>query len=661
MFETLFLVLMLSSVAKAEMWTPDDHLKMKSVGNVQVSPDGRRVAFTVTEQILEPERSESRTHIWLARSDGSESFQLTRGEKSCTEPRWSPDGRWIAFTSARSGTNNLWRIRADGGEAEPLTNLKSGLGTFKWSNSGRWIAFTAPDDTSAEDDKKRKEKRDWQVMDDDYRFYRLWLLPVDEDTEGGRQPRLLTRQDFHLGTAFEVSGLDWSPDDRKIVFSHTPTTRMNDWTLGDISEIDVTSGEIRAVAGSPSAESMPLYSPDGRWIAYTASDVPPSWAFLRAIYLVPSGGGAPRKLAETYDRRPLLVAWTSDSRALVAQETRGTTTALYRLPLEGPATLLYAPKEGTFSGPSLNHACNMLSFSQQSSTAPPEAFVMPISGGLPLQVSQANADSPRLPLGRTAIIRWKSSGGAEIEGLLTYPVNYQEGERYPLVVVAHGGPAGVFTQTFIGGVSYYPIAAFAARGYAVLRPNVRGSSGYGKDFRYANYGDWGGKDFADLMAGVDHVIGMGVADPQRLGVAGWSYGGYMTAWTITQTRRFKAASVGAGITNLVSFTGTAHIPGFVPDYFGGEPWEKLEPYIKRSALFNVKGVSTPTLIQHGTDDDIVPMQHGQELYNALVRLGITTRMVVYPRTPHSPSEPKFLRHIMQDNLDWFGKYLGVRP
>lgn len=219
---------------------------------------------------------------------------------------------------------------------------------------------------------------------------------------------------------------------------------------------------------------------------------------------------------------------------------------------------------------------------------------------------------------------------------------------------------GVFTQGFVASPGLYPVATFAARGYAVLRPNPRGSSGYGKKFRYANYGDWGGGDFKDLMAGVDHIIDKGIAAPERLGVMGWSYGGFMTSWTITQTKRFKAASVGAGVTNLMSFTGTADIPSFLPDYFGGEPWNKLDAYRAHSAMFQVKGVTTPTLIQHGARDLRVPLSQGQELYNALKRQGCTTQMVIYPRTPHGIEEPKLLVDCMNRNLQWFDKYVRGR-
>jgi dipeptidyl aminopeptidase/acylaminoacyl peptidase len=265
---------------------------------------------------------------------------------------------------------------------------------------------------------------------------------------------------------------------------------------------------------------------------------------------------------------------------------------------------------------------------------------------------------PQLPLGQTTPVQWKSTDSREIEGLLTLPVGYKTGERIPLLVVVHGGPTGVFVQNCIVARGPYPIPVFASKGYAVLRCNIRGSSGYGKEFRYANYNDWGGGDYRDIISGVDALIEQGIADPDRLGVMGWSYGGYMTSWTITQTKRFKAASVGAGVTNLMSFTGTADINDFIPDYMGGEYWEQFDRWQARSAMFHVKGVTTPTLIQHGDKDVRVPISQGYELYNALRRQGVLVKMVVYPRQPHGLQEPKMQLDAMHQNVAWFDQHLA---
>jgi dipeptidyl aminopeptidase/acylaminoacyl peptidase len=215
----------------------------------------------------------------------------------------------------------------------------------------------------------------------------------------------------------------------------------------------------------------------------------------------------------------------------------------------------------------------------------------------------------------------------------------------------------LFSQNYLAASAHYPIVAFAERGYAILRVNPRGSGGYGAAFRAANKRDWGGGDYADILCGVDRLIERGISDPERLGIMGWSYGGYMTSWTITQTSRFKAASVGAGVTNLMSFNGTTDIPGFVPDYFEAEFWDDPAVYREHSAMFQIKDVTTPTLIQHGQEDKRVPLSQGKELYNALKRQGVEVEMIIYPRQEHGPSEPRLIMDVIQRNLDWFDRWI----
>jgi dipeptidyl aminopeptidase/acylaminoacyl peptidase len=263
-------------------------------------------------------------------------------------------------------------------------------------------------------------------------------------------------------------------------------------------------------------------------------------------------------------------------------------------------------------------------------------------------------------MGRTEVLQWKSTGGFEIEGLLTYPVDYQAGKPYPLILNVHGGPSGVYQQRFTGNPSTYMIQTFAQQGYAILRPNPRGSSGYGKDFRFANFKDWGYGDYDDLMAGVDKVIEMGVADPDKLFLMGWSYGGYMTSFVVTRTDRFKAASMGAGLPNLVSMVTTTDIPDYLAAHMGGEVWDDYDTYEKHSAMYRIKNVTTPTQVIHGAQDLRVPFTQGQEFYVALYRRGVPTEMVVYPRTPHGPREPKFLMDVTPRILAWFKKHAAGR-
>jgi len=639
-------------------WTPELVLKVKPVGSVRVSPDGGKVAYVVGEASIEGEKSEWVSHIHVSNTDGSDSFQLTRGEKSASFPSWSPDGRYIAFLSSRgSEKSNIWRILVNGGEAERITDEKGGVSVFEWSPDLSQIAFLMPEPETEEEEKAKKEKRDQRVIDEDLKMTDLYVVSL-ERSEGGYPVRKLTKSEFSVGSfrGGGRGGIDWSPNGKSIVFTPLPTPKFNDWTQADISVVDVESSVIRSLVSSSAAEFWPLYSPDENWIAYVATDDPPTWGITYRVYVIRASGGEPRALAKTHDQLSTLLGWSQDGSSLLVSETHRTVRRLVSLPLNGGSPIFLTPQDRMTNRAALNRTGTHIGFTSEAPDVPSEAFVSSATNFLPTQVSWVQ-DLPNLPIGRTEVIQWKSFDGMPIEGLLTYPVGYQQGTRVPLLTIVHGGPAGAFSQRFIGQRGAYPIAAFAARGYAILRCNVRGSAGYGRDFRYANYEDWGGGDYQDIMTGVDHVIEMGVADPERLGIMGWSYGGFMTSWIITQSDRFKAASVGAGITNLMSFTGTADIPGFVPDYFRGEFWDVFDKWASHSAMFNIKGVATPTLIQHGEQDRRVPISQGYELYNALKRQGLEVKMVVYPRQPHGIQEPKLQLDAMKRNLEWFDQWL----
>jgi dipeptidyl aminopeptidase/acylaminoacyl peptidase len=649
----------------ADEWTPEEMLRVKHVGSVQIAPDGKRAAFVVIEADTAGDRSEFRSQVQVADDDGK-TIPLTRGDESAEGPQWSPDGQRIAFLRKVSGKRQVWVIRVRGGEAEPLTNAEGGVTVFRWSPDGSSVAYTAIDPTPKDRQELVKTKNDARVVEAWQLRNHLYLV----GSMAARQPRdarALTKGEFSIpGDASPQ--FDWSPDGKSIAFAHTPTASADDWTRSDISIVDVASGAIRPLACTKRSEGSPFFSPDGKIVAYTASDDPPTWAFDSSVYVGPAGGGEPRKLAETFDHRPELLGWSADGSALLYCENRGTTTRLFVLPLDGQPRAI-GPEDGVVFEASLNASRTTLGFTFQTAEKPVEAYLYRPDHAETIQLSRTHDGLPARPLGRTEVIRWQSSDGKPIEGLLTYPVGYERPKRCPLLLIIHGGPAGVFTRTFIGSpvsstsgtrhaTSTYPIAAFAAKGFAVLRCNVRGSSGYGKEFRHANVNDWGGGDFKDLMAGVDEVVSRGIADPDRLGVMGWSYGGYMTTWVIGHTGRFKAASIGAAVTDLISFAGTSDIHSFLPSYFGGEPWDRAVKYREHSPIAHIKEVKTPTLIQHGEDDERVPIGQGYELYDALKRRTCPVEMVVYPRAHHAIQEPKLLLDAMKRNLEWFEKHLN---
>ncbi len=652
----VFLSIALSFVAvqAQQTWMPQMQVKTKTVGAPQISPDGKRVAYTVNEAVMTADKSEFVTQIWLANGDGSSNFQITHGEKSSTTPKWSPDGNWLAFTSNRKDNkNNLYLLRLNGGEAEPLTDLKGNVANFDWSPDGKQIAYTTSDLKTDEEEKNDKGKNDFRWVDENVKMSRLYVVSVTKDAQGKREPRRLTAENYNVGGDF-----DWSPDGKTIVFSHSRSPVANDWTTSDVSMVDVTAGQVTPFVKTLAAENSPRFSPDGKSIAVLVSDNPPRWAQSGLLNIFSVTGGAPKILAASYDGQPNVAGWSPDGKRIYFSEAKGTGTRIYTVDVAANKINEINETDEVIGSTSINRAGTIMAFVKQNSETPPEVFVSNVGKFAPVQISRANTEAPKMPIGKTEVVRWKSKDGREIEGLLTYPVGYQTGRRVPLLLNIHGGPAGVFQQTYIGGRGSYPIAVFASRGYAILRPNPRGSSGYGTEFRRANIKGWGMGDYEDLMTGVDRVIEMGVADPERLGVMGWSYGGFMTSWIVTQTKRFKAASAGAPVTNLMSFNGTADIPSFVPDYFGGQAWENTEIYQKHSPMFNVKGVTTPTLIQHGEADVRVPISQGYEFYNALKAQNVPVRMIVLPRQPHGPNEPKMQLAAMQSNLDWFEKYLG---
>lgn len=650
---SLFVIAVNAQTGAPNTWTPELQIKTLMVGTPRLSPDGKRVVYTVSEAVMTADKSEFVTQLWLASTDGKENFQLTFNEKSSLNPKWSADGNWIAFISNRKeNKNNLYVLPLRGGEAEPLTEVKSAVANFEWSPDGKSIAFTMTDAKSESEEKNDKARNDFRWVDENQKMSRLYVIALQKDASGKREPRLLTSDNYNVGN------FDWSPDGSRIAFSHTKSSVANDWTTGDVSIVEVATAKASRFTQTPAAEDSPLYSPDGKWIAMSVSDNPPTWAGRATIGIYPAGGGEPRMLTASYDSQPNVTGWSADGKRIYFNEAKGTVTQLYSIDVAANKIDEMKTSRALLTGVNLNRAGTMLAFTQETPDTPRAVFVSPVSTFAPVQVSRAVSAIKLPPLGKTEVIQWTSKDGRQIEGLLTYPAGYQTGQRVPLILNIHGGPAGVFQQSFLGGRSPYPLATFSAKGYAILRANPRGSSGYGAEFRHANVKDWGGGDYQDLMTGVDKVIAMGVADPERLGVMGWSYGGFMTSWIVTQTQRFKAASAGAPVTNLMSFNGTADIPAFVPDYFGGHFWDQMDAYQKHSAMFNVKGVKTPTMIQHGEADIRVPISQGYEFYNALKAQGVPTRMIVLPRQPHGPNEPKMQLAAAEANLEWFEKYLG---
>jgi len=644
-------------------WTSSGLIHYPMIDRVDLSPDGQRVAYAVRFPYMTENASEFRYAVWLAAADGqSPPVQLTHDE-SAAQPAWSPDGRRIAFLrkTPANGRTGVWVMPADGGEAWPITGSED-LGDvtqFKWSPSGEQIAFLAAP-WGAEKTQRLARRDDvvhWRV---DFDFAQLHVVDVSGPGEPLNPARALTAGRRH------VVGLGWSPDGARLAYTHRASPLFDTWSSMRLGVVSVAPGAGPLDLGPVSnRDGAPAYSPDGRWIACEVGVEDNHWPFGGYVHLFPAEGGPSRRLAPTSDLHPALIGWDAEGRGVYVADQTGLSTQIVFLPADGSDATVSVAADTLITARGLN-AANRLALVMEDFHQPQAVFVADLLGAdgqaqAHKVVQPTAAAYPDGPLPRTKLLHRDSPDGFNIEGILYLPAGYDEagGEKLPLLLHVHGGPSAVFQRQFAATPYYYTPAALCERGIALLRINPRGSGGYGKDFRFSNLEDWGGGDYRDLQQGVDTVIELGIADPEQLGVCGWSYGGYMTSWTITQTQRFKAASIGAAVTNPLHFSGSADLPSFIPDFFNGEFWERPDFYRQHSPLSYVQNVQTPSIIQHGAADERVPLEQGLILFNALSRRGVPVDMYIYPRQGHAINEPRLLADAIQRNLDWFSAMLGT--
>ena len=643
-------------------WSPEVLMQTKMISDIQLSPDNKSVLFVVTESKMTDEKGALVSRLYRRNCDGNEeSFPFSAPNVSSMQPRWSPDGRWIAFLSTREGVKRLYLLRSEGGEAAALTEGKKDVQTFCWSPDSKKIAFVMDDESETAKNEKKTSLA--YVYSQNTTVNRLWLVDVFSSDP---TPKALTSDEYCVRGCGDFGTIntefDWSPDSQKITFAYSPMIGCDYLHLdSSLATIDITTGNIAPLEKHAFYEAMPRYSPNGKWIAYVSGNSAQRYAIDRQVVICSAEGEQHRLLSPTFNEGafisgPNLLGWTKDGSSVLFFEPKETKFHLMLLPVDGSPAKAIETDELFFKEPTLSYDKTMLGFVAQTPATPPEAFIAKVENFTPVQISSVNQSFLSYPKIETDVISWFSKDGMNIQGLLTYPVNYDKTKQYPLLLIIHGGPMGFFDETFLGTPNPYPLASFAEAGFMVLRPNPRGSCGYGKDFRSANYKDWGGADFVDIMSGVDALIDKGIVDAEKLGVMGWSYGGYMTAWTITQTSRFKAASMGAGLSNLVSMNGTTDLYRFLTDYLG-DFVDNRALYESRSPINYMLNVTTPCLIQHGTDDKRVPVSQAYEFYHALNRLGKEALLILYPGMEHRLSDPKMQLDAMKRNLAWFQQHL----
>ncbi|GLC24247.1 S9 family peptidase [Roseisolibacter agri] len=641
----------LASVAAAQAprpMTPEDVMGVRGVSGPQLSPDGQWIAYVVS--VTDTVENAVDSDVWLVRTDGSApARRLTTSKKSDGSPRWSPDGRRLAFVSAREERPQIFVLDPNGGEAERLTDAKTAVSAFQWSPDGRRIAYVAARTPTADEERRQKAKDDAIVVDSLFPHTRLWILDVAE-----RKARELVQGDFSVGDP------QWSPDGRQLAYVVTPTPKADDGSKSDVWVVAADgSAQPRKLTDNPGSDASPRWSPDGQSIAFltragTSADV----GMLR-LAVMPAAGGASRVVtAPDFAYQPSDPSWSRDGRTLRFEANTRTTGNVFTVPASGGTPRALFTDAAWLGDADVSDDGATIALLRSDLRTPPDVHVARVGARgatAPRRLTDHNPQVRTLAIGRTETLRYRGHDGLEVEGLVIYPADFKPGQRYPLVTQVHGGPAGAWLDRFPSNYGSYA-HVWTGRGWIVFQPNPRGSTGYGEAFLRANIRDWGNGDYRDIQIGIDSLVARGVADPQRLAQAGWSYGGYMTAWTLTQTQRFKAVMVGAGLTNMESMYGTNDIPSTLDGYFGGTPYDNVEEYRKRSAMTFIKQAKTPTLILHGQQDMRVPTGQAQELYLGLKRNGVPVSLVFYPREGHGLGEPRHQLDKMRRELAWMTRW-----
>ena len=661
-------------------------LSVSAIGSVVSSPDGSAVVYEVHSADWEENRYD--TELWLASPD-AEPFQLTRTrEEGSHDPAFSPDGKWVAFLADRGDGTQIHLLPVKGGEARQLTVVEDGVGSFAWSPDGKAMAVAHTEPLSEDLEKRSEMYGDFAVEDATFQMTHLWLLDIDmalaeergvglppEDEEADGDPeqadddadkaadkaaedsehesppafRRLTG-----GDDFTINDYRFSPDGSRIAFSHRPDTRVESFENSDISLLNVDTGEVSSLVERPAYDGNPIWSPDGNWVLFDTADGDYDYFVNGELARVPADGGEIEVLTASFDEDLSGLAWLEDGIRFAALD--GPARRVFRLDVASGAATALTAEPPTVWSVDVSRDGQRMAWSGEGPDRLEEVYVADADGSNVVRLTDRTADIADWATGGRQMIRWASHDGAEIEGVLVTPPGFDPSEKHPLLVIIHGGPAWLSMPYKLYGY-VYPVQQWLAKGAVILMPNYRGSSGYGEAFRSLNVRNLGVGDAWDVLSGVEHLIEQGFVDPERMGAMGWSQGGYISAFLATTTDQFQALSVGAGISNWMTYYVNTDIHPFTRYYLEGNPWEDPEIYATTSPMTYILDARTPTLIQHGENDARVPIPNAYELFQGLQDVGVETRLIVYKGFGHGITKPKERLAAVWHNWQWFSRYV----
>jgi dipeptidyl aminopeptidase/acylaminoacyl peptidase len=690
--------------AQKRPMTMMDVIQMKQITSRDLSKDGRMVVFALSSVDWKTGKAYSDIYVAPTSGDGMRRMTFT-ADKNETAPKWAPDGHWFAFLSDRESTggpnekrNQLYIMRPDGGEAQRVTEEKEGLDRYEFSHDGKWIAYTAgkpgqrqlvlipatggratalvkretgvndwawaPDSRSLyftspmsvdKYDRIRVEKKfDVRIHNEAQPTRQLWAVEVD----GGKESQLTTATDF------SVASFVIARDGKTVAFKGASADRYATGEESEIFLLDPSTKTLTRVTTNGVGEGQMVFSPNGQQLAFTA---PEGFTFMRnnQIYVVAARGGQIREVVKNFDADAHGIFWSQDGNSIYFNSGVGVNQQVFMTPASGGNPTQVTGGDGAVAAlRDDDQTTDSLLISFTDPYNPPELYATTTSDlanrSTWRKISDANPQIRDLELGQYETVHWKSSDGATVEGILVKPIGYREGQRYPLIVQIHGGPAGAYINSFSGNYGTYT-HVYAAAGYAVFEPNYRGSSNYGEKFKTEIAGDYFRQGYDDIITGVDYLIARGIADPDKLGMMGWSAGGHWSNWTLTHTTRFKAISSGAGAVNWISMYAQTDVQVPREFYFKGRPYDNWDHYVEVSPLKYIKNAKTPTLIHVGEADQRVPMPQSLELHMALKKLGVPTELITYPGMPHGLTNPRYQFVKMASEFSWFEKWIKGKP